>query len=53
VGDLVIQVFQGMSMDVLETPAGRDAAKAKLWQLAIDTFHTDFRDLYFTDFVMQ
>jgi flagellar FliL protein len=53
VGDLVIQVFQGQTMEVLETPAGRDAAKAQLKKLALQTFKSDFRDLYFTDFVMQ
>ena len=53
VGDLVIQVFQGQSMDVLQTSAGRDAVKAKLKSLALQTFKSDYRDLYFTDFVMQ
>src|ERR1700712_4396003 len=41
VGDLVIQVFQGQTMEVLETPAGRDAAKAQLKKLALQTFKSD------------
>ncbi len=51
--DLVIQVFQGQSMQVLETPQGRDAAMATLKQDALNLFKTDYRDLFLTDFVMQ
>ena len=38
---------------IRDSAAGREAAKAQLKQLALNTFKSDFRDLYFTDFVMQ
>jgi flagellar protein FliL len=51
--DIAISQFSGMSMDQLQVPAKREAAKKDYLEKLEQVYKGEVMDVYFTEFVMQ